>query len=102
MMDSRRFTLLCFTEGPPPAFPELDEFLSIYRIVKSAITIARDGHTLGDFEGHAHRAYGVDAEALFLIRPDGYILATGRPDRLSAMLGHLRLAIPSRVIQRAY
>jgi flavin-dependent dehydrogenase len=94
ILDGRRFTLLHFTDGPTLESLGLEESLTVYRIMKSGVPTAGDGQTLSDAEGHAHRAYGINAEALVLIRPDGYIGATGSPDRVSAMLQHLHLAIP--------
>jgi 2-polyprenyl-6-methoxyphenol hydroxylase-like FAD-dependent oxidoreductase len=42
----------------------------------------------------AFRIYGVDGGALVAIRPDGYVLATGRPEQASMLLEHVALTMP--------
>jgi hypothetical protein len=41
----------------------------------------------------AFRIYGVDKEALVLVRPDGYIAATAAPEQAEMLLEHLRLTM---------
>ena len=56
-----------------------------------------DGPVLLDVERDLHRTYGVGAEALYLIRPDGYVgfrSQTVREDRLLSYLGGLLLTMP--------
>jgi hypothetical protein len=69
----------------------MEESLAVYRIVK-ARTLSGSAQTLFDAHGHAHRAYGVRAEALVLTRPDGYIGATAAASSVAAMLRHLKIA----------
>jgi 2-polyprenyl-6-methoxyphenol hydroxylase-like FAD-dependent oxidoreductase len=62
------FTLLAFGPGAARACAELDdipgELLTIHAIGPGG---------LDDAGGHARRAYGIDGDALVLVRPDGHI-----------------------------
>jgi hypothetical protein len=61
----------------PPASPALTPYQDVFEVV-----------TRGP--GHA-RAFGRSrAASVFLVRPDGYIAARGRPHRLEAVLGYLQ------------
>jgi 2-polyprenyl-6-methoxyphenol hydroxylase-like FAD-dependent oxidoreductase len=88
ILDRSKFTLLQFSNGPAIESP-FGPALTVYKLVKSS-TQNGDAQTLLDAHGHAHRAYGISAQALVLIRPDGYIGSTGTIASLSAMLRHLR------------
>jgi hypothetical protein len=94
ILDGTKFTLLHFTDGPVIQLPAMEESLAVYRIVK-ARTLSGSAQTLFDAHGHAHRAYGVRAEALVLTRPDGYIGATAAASNVAAMLRHWKIAAAS-------
>jgi 2-polyprenyl-6-methoxyphenol hydroxylase-like FAD-dependent oxidoreductase len=96
ILDPKKFTLLCFSDLPISDFAAVEKVLTVYRITRPGAPSGEDGRTIADTEGHAHRIYGIDTDALVLIRPDGYVAATGThcPDHKSAMLRHLLSATP--------
>jgi hypothetical protein len=75
------FTLLLFG-----ADPLLGDAVRGVRVVVVAHTDGAAG-ALVDDGGHAHRAYGVNGPAAFLVRPDGYVGLTGSP--LPSFSAHL-------------
>ena len=48
------------------------------------------GTVLLDPDREAHETYGAKAEALYLIRPDGYVGLRGQPARGDRLLNYLR------------
>ncbi|MDH6127046.1 FAD-dependent monooxygenase [Kitasatospora sp. GP82] len=55
-----------------------------------AFRIDSDAGPLRDAGGHARRAYGVQGDALILVRPDNHIALTGRAGDADAVLSYLR------------
>ncbi|MGK4579839.1 FAD-dependent monooxygenase [Kitasatospora sp. HPMI-4] len=73
------FTLLSF--GRPA--PRLDGPVRSFAIDAGA-------GSLHDGDGHARRAYGIEGEALVLVRPDNHLALTARADDREAVPGYLR------------
>ena len=47
--------------------------------------------------GDARAFRGSRAGSVFLVRPDGYLAARGRPDRLETVLGYLQELFPAGI-----
>jgi hypothetical protein len=92
VLDSRKFTLLHFSNGQTPEFRGPDESLAVYRIIRPGLGSRAAPKTLIDTKSYAYRVYGVDREALVLVRPDGHVAATGTPAQASEILRHVKLA----------
>jgi 2-polyprenyl-6-methoxyphenol hydroxylase-like FAD-dependent oxidoreductase len=91
LIDCRRFNLLHFTGDvraaplPPEALMGR-EYLAVHRISASGGLAKGNAVALIDLDGQVCRAYGVESQALVLIRPDGYVGATGTVDQLARIL----------------
>jgi 2-polyprenyl-6-methoxyphenol hydroxylase-like FAD-dependent oxidoreductase len=85
------FTLLVFGDQPVPHLPAVyDGSLHKYTIAPPDSTVALAEQTLVDSDGQAHRAYGISANALILVRPDGYIGLTGASPGQEPIINYLR------------
>ncbi len=91
LLDTTRFTLLHFTGGRFLEISRHPEDLDIWQIQPAAARVNGNTRALIDIEGHAYRAYGVQKDALVLLRPDGYIAARAGANQISAVLTHLAL-----------
>jgi 2-polyprenyl-6-methoxyphenol hydroxylase-like FAD-dependent oxidoreductase len=88
------FTLLVFGDQPMPHLPAVyDGSLHTYTIAPPDSPVALAEQTLVDSDGQAHRAYGISANALILVRPDGYIGLTGASPGQEPIINYLRDAI---------
>ena len=72
------FTLLEFTSKANTKPGAYDPAIPHYQILRSSEAPLREGELSGKDE-HIWKSYGVASEAVFLIRPDGYIGFIGRP-----------------------
>jgi len=88
ILDSTKFTLLQFTNGPAIQ-PPLGPALAAHNIVRSNAQTG-DVQTLSTHMGTL-MALITSVQPLVLIRPDGYLGATGTIASLSAMARHLRV-----------
>jgi 2-polyprenyl-6-methoxyphenol hydroxylase-like FAD-dependent oxidoreductase len=77
ILEGGRFALLHFGDGPLES-----ESVAVH-------------HRIPQTDAAAWEVYGVSHEALVLVRPDGYVAATGRSAQASMLLQHLRLATAS-------
>ncbi|RQS69830.1 FAD-binding monooxygenase [Burkholderia sp. Bp8963] len=77
-------------ETPPPAAAEVQALVqSIERIMPGAVRVWRVTDTEGDGAAGLAEAYGRSRPAFYLLRPDGYIAARGRPaSDANALLRH--------------
>ena len=72
------FTLLAFTdERLPHRLDAAREDLHVYPVRRPGGIAAPSAPGLIDADGEARHAYGVAAEAMVLVRPDGYVAFTG-------------------------
>jgi 2-polyprenyl-6-methoxyphenol hydroxylase-like FAD-dependent oxidoreductase len=77
------------------------ELIDPYVVVPGPLALVERGETsdaLGDPDGLVHRAYTADDEAVYLIRPDGYVGFRGRQvdaEALQAYLDDLFVAVAS-------
>lgn len=68
----------------------LGKHLHTYTIVRPGTTTIASDHVLVDLDGSAHRFYGINEDALILVRPDGYIGLTGGridQDQMTSLVG---------------
>ncbi|QBD75470.1 3-(3-hydroxyphenyl)propionate hydroxylase [Ktedonosporobacter rubrisoli] len=78
LLRGTHFTLLVFGDLFAPSLAQ--HFLShlhVYHILRPGKATENGQHILIDNDGHAYRAYAIKNDALFLIRPDGYIGLSG-------------------------
>jgi hypothetical protein len=84
------FTLLQFTANAAAVDENQQNFAPHYRIVRSPNAALRENEFTGKDE-HVSKSYGVASDALFLVRPDGYIGFIGRSGSgLQEYLGKFR------------
>jgi len=85
------FTLLTFGDQPAPQLPAASRgSLRAYTITRPGNMTAISDHTLVDSDGYAYRAYGINGDALILVRPDGYIGLTGGMIDREPIIDYLR------------
>jgi 2-polyprenyl-6-methoxyphenol hydroxylase-like FAD-dependent oxidoreductase len=74
------FTLLTFGNRSAPQLPDaFNAHLCAYTIIHPDTMYPSSDHVLIDLNGYAHSFYGINSDALILVRPDGYVgLAGGR------------------------
>lgn len=74
-------TLLSFGGRPVPQLPAtFNHLMRTYTIIHPDDTggmLRATDHMLIDLDGYAHRFYGINGDALILVRPDGYVGLTG-------------------------
>jgi len=90
------FTLLAFDRPVDALTSEIEQR---YGTGVSTHSVIRPGHpaengAIVDIENHAHRAYDVEAGALVLVRPDGYIGLITEPRSADSVREYLRHLFP--------
>jgi 2-polyprenyl-6-methoxyphenol hydroxylase-like FAD-dependent oxidoreductase len=90
------FTLLAFDRPVDALTSEIEQR---YGTRVSTHSVIRPGHpaengAIVDIENHAHRAYDVEAGALVLVRPDGYIGLITEPRSADSVREYLRHLFP--------
>jgi 3-(3-hydroxy-phenyl)propionate hydroxylase len=98
-----RFTAVCFTQNAPPA----DEFVTLERSLQSsgvpfrlvALTLERSSRSSSsiawDHTGRLFAMYGAAPGTVYLLRPDGYVLARWKRATPADISGALQRVLPS-------
>ncbi|GHH53196.1 3-(3-hydroxyphenyl)propionate hydroxylase [Streptomyces candidus] len=84
------FTLLGFGGGAAPALGHVAQGQSVHPLRTCAVDAGPHGG-LRDDAGHARTAYGVQGDALVLVRPDNHVALITEGHRHGAVLTYLRL-----------
>jgi hypothetical protein len=86
------FTLLEFTSRAPAENEnptEYQPFAPRYKILRTHVVPSRKDEFASRDE-HSWKSYGLASDALFLIRPDGYIAFIGQPESVPRIKDYLR------------
>ena len=87
------FTLLAFGAAHADVVAQVNlrcrPFVHAYAVVRPGQ--ARGGDSIVDSDGHVRTGYGVERDALVLVRPDGYVGVFARPGNLQDIVDYLRL-----------
>jgi len=84
------FTLLAFGEQQALHFPDADpDLLQVYTITRGGHRPSSSDRALIDIDGYIHHFYGIQGNALILVRPDGYIGLTGSDLGVQPILDYL-------------
>ena len=90
------FTLLEFATGADENPAEYDPTTHRYKILRTTDAPARENEFVGQNE-HIWKSYGVESDALFLIRPDGYIGFIGHRGTAPQVKEYLRNLQPQMI-----